>query len=107
MDFEKILQELKKSLISLFSDKFSEFSQESKKDIELFLNDSKDKLERWTSLLAQGKLTVEDFEWLVKSQKDLFQMKALQAVGISKISLGHFKNKVLNTIVSTIKTLIF
>ncbi|MDO6675420.1 hypothetical protein MK851_09990 [Tenacibaculum sp. 1B UA] len=107
MDFEKILQELKKSLISLFSDKFSEFSQESKKDIELFLNDSKDKLERWTSLLAQGKLTAEDFEWLVKSQKDLFQMKALQAAGISKISLGHFKNKVLNTIVSTIKTLIF
>ncbi|GFD95087.1 hypothetical protein KUL156_46990 [Alteromonas sp. KUL156] len=107
MDFEKILQELKKSLISLFNDKFSEFSQESKKDIELFLNDSKDKLERWTSLLAQGKLTVEDFEWLVKSQKDLFQMKALQAAGISKISLGHFKNKVLNTIVSTIKTLIF
>ncbi|WP_437823360.1 hypothetical protein [Tenacibaculum mesophilum] len=107
MDFEKILQELKKSLISLFSEKFGEFSQESKKDIELFLNDSKDKLERWTSLLAQGKLTVEDFEWLVKSQKDLFQMKALQAAGISKISLGHFKNKVLNTIVSTIKTLIF
>lgn len=107
MDFEKILQELKKSLISLFNDKFSEFSQESKKDIELFLNDSKNKLERWTSLLAQGKLTVEDFEWLVKSQKDLFQMKALQAAGISKISLGHFKNKVLNTIVSTIKTLIF
>lgn len=107
MDFEKILQELKKSLVSLFNDKFSEFSQESKKDIELFLNDSKDKLERWTSLLAQGKLTAEDFEWLVKSQKDLFKMKTLQAAGISKISLGHFKNKVLNTIVSTIKTLIF
>ncbi|MEE4001687.1 hypothetical protein V1T75_15180 [Tenacibaculum sp. FZY0031] len=107
MDFDKILQELKKSLLSLFDDTFSEFSQESKKDIERFLNESKDKLERWTSLLAQGKLTVEDFEWLVKSQKDLFQMNALQAAGISKISLGHFKNKVINTIVNTIKTLIF
>ncbi|CAM1349281.1 MULTISPECIES: hypothetical protein [Tenacibaculum] len=107
MDFEKILQELKKSLVSLFSEKFGEFSQESKKDIELFLNESKDKLERWTSLLAQGKLTLEDFEWLVESQKDLFKMKTLQAVGISKISLGHFKNKVVKTIVDTIKVLVF
>lgn len=107
MDFDKILQELKKSLVSLFNDKFNEFSKESKKDIELFLSESKDKLERWTSLLAQGKLTVEDFEWLVESQKDLFKMKTLQAAGISKISLGHFKNKVVKTIVDTIKTLIF
>lgn len=107
MDFDKILQELKKSLVSLFSEKFGEFSKESKKDIELFLSESKDKLERWTSLLAQGKLTVEDFEWLVESQKDLFKMKTLQAAGISKISLGHFKNKVVKTIVDTIKALIF
>ncbi|WP_417785920.1 hypothetical protein [Tenacibaculum sp.] len=107
MDFDKILQELKKSLVSLFNDKFSEFSKESKKDIELFLSESKNKLERWTSLLAQGKLTVEDFEWLVKSQKDLFKMKTLQAAGISKISLGHFKNKVVKTIIDTIKVLVF
>jgi len=107
MDFDKILQELKKSLVSLFNDKFSEFSKESKEDIDRFLNASKEKLERWTSLLAQGKLTVEDFEWLVKSQKDLFKMKTLQAAGISKISLGHFKNKVVKTIIDTIKVLVF
>lgn len=107
MDFEKILQELKKSLTLVFNDKFSEFSKESKKDIELFLNESKDKLERWTSLLKQGKLTLDDFEWLVESQKDLFHLKALQAAGISKISLGHFKNKIVKTIIDTIKILIF
>ncbi|CAM1359837.1 conserved hypothetical protein [Tenacibaculum sediminilitoris] len=106
MDFEKILQELKNTLTSLFNNKYSEFSKESKKDIELFLNESKDKLERWTSLLAQEKLTLDDFEWLVKSQKDLFQLKALQAAGISAISLGHFKNKIINTIIETIKSLV-
>ncbi|TDQ21970.1 hypothetical protein [Tenacibaculum caenipelagi] len=107
MDFEKILQELKKSLITLFNDKFSEFSQESKKDITAFLNESKDKLERWTTLLKQGKLTLDDFEWLMQSQKDLFHLKALQAVGVSKISLGHFKNKIIKTIVNTVKVLVF
>ena len=106
MDFEKILQELKKSLITLFNDKFSEFSQESKKDVTAFLNESKDKLERWTTLLKQGKLTLDDFEWLMQSQKDLFHLKALQTVGVSKISLGHFKNKIIKTIVNTVKVLV-
>jgi len=40
---------------------------------------------------------------LVKSQKDLLFMKALNKAGVSKISLGHFKNKVVKTIIDVIK----
>ena len=76
MDFDQILQELKKSLVDLFNNKYTNFTKESKKDIELFLDDSKDKLERWTILLKNQQLTLDDFEWLVKSQKDLFHLKA-------------------------------
>lgn len=107
MDFEIVLQELKKSLTTLFTSKFKDFPKETKKDIELFLEESKDKLERWTILLQEEKLTLEDFEWLIKSQKDLFHLKALQTAGISKISLGHFKNKIITTIIDTIKVIVF
>ncbi|WP_028888821.1 hypothetical protein [Tenacibaculum ovolyticum] len=107
MDFEKILQELKKSLFDLFKDKYTDFTSESKKDIEYFLNESKEKLQRWTVLLQEEKLTLDDYEWLIKSQKDLFHLKALETAGVSKISLGHFKNKVVKTIIDTIKVLIF
>ncbi|WGH74366.1 hypothetical protein P8625_09595 [Tenacibaculum tangerinum] len=107
MDFEKIFKELRSSLTVLFNDKYNDFSKESKKDIDRFLNASKEKLERWTLLLAEGKLTLQDFEWLVESQKDLFEMKALQAAGISKISLGHFKNNIVSTIINTIQAIIF
>lgn len=106
MDFDKILKELKTTLVTLFNDKY-ELTKESKKDIDAFLKESRDKLERWTILLKEQKLTIEDFEWLVKSQKDLFHLKALQIAGVSKISLGHFKNKIVKTIVDVIKTIIF
>jgi hypothetical protein len=102
MDFKDILKELKSSLLKLFGEKYEDLKAESKKDVDQFLKDSKEKLERWTLLLANQDITIDDYEWLVKSQKDLLLMKALNKAGVSKISLGHFKNKVVKTIVNVV-----
>lgn len=104
MDFDKILQELKSELLALLSDKFTNLSAASKKDVEEFLKQSEEKLKRWTFLLVQGELTQEDFEWLIKSQKDLMLFQALHTAGVSKIQLGHLKNTIVNTIIKTILT---
>ncbi len=107
MNFEKTLNELENSLEILFNQKYKGYTKEAKKDIKEFLAISKEKLKRWTILLKNGNLTLEDFEWLITSQKNLFHLKALQGVGISKISLGHFKNKITETIISFISKAIF
>lgn len=106
MDFEKILKELKSSLVELFGDKWEDLKGESKKDIDQFLEDSKDKLKRWTELLVNGDIDLDDYEWLVKSQKDIMLMQALHSAGVHKISLGHFKNKVIKTIIDVVKTVV-
>lgn len=106
MDFEKVLKELKSSLVDLFGEKWSDLKGESKKDIDQFLNDSKDKLKRWTELLANGDIDLDDYEWLVKSQKDLMLMQALHSAGVNKISLGHFKNNVIKTIINVVKIVV-
>lgn len=106
MDFEALLKEIKSSLRTLFEEKWGGFKDESKKDIDQFLNDSKDKLERWTNLLKNKEIDIEDYEWLVKSQKDLLLMQTLHNAGVHKISLGHFKNKVIQTIINVVKTVI-
>ncbi len=106
MDFEALLKELKTSLLELFGEKWKDLKDESKKDVEQFLKESKEKLERWTTLLANGDITLDDYEWLVKSQKDLLLMKALHKAGVSKISLGHFKNKIIKTILNVVKSVI-
>jgi len=106
MNFEDILKQLKDELTTLFGEKWKDLKNESKKDIDQFLEDSKTKLKRWTSLLASGDIDLEDYEWLIKSQKDLMLMQALYSAGVNKISLGHFKNKVVKTIVSVVKTLV-
>ncbi|WP_456437410.1 hypothetical protein [Psychroserpens sp.] len=106
MDFEALLKELKIGLVQLFGEKWEDLKGESKKDIDQFLNDSKDKLKRWTELLVNGDIDLEDYEWLVKSQKDLMLMQALNSAGVHKISLGHFKNKVIKTVIDVVKIVV-
>ncbi|WP_375587729.1 hypothetical protein [Flagellimonas aurea] len=106
MDFDKIFKELKESLVKLLGNQYAGLKKETKEDIVEFVNGSKVKLERWTLLLANGEISLDDYQWLVESQKDLLTMKALEKAGISKISLGHFKNKVVNTLVDIVKGLV-
>nr|WP_299340116.1 hypothetical protein [Allomuricauda sp.] len=100
MDFEQTLSQLKESLFHILGDEYFEFKEESKKDIEVFINDSKDKLERWTRLLTEGAICMDDYEWLLKSQRDLLVLTELEKAGISKIRLGHLKSKMVKAMVN-------
>ncbi len=106
MDFEEILKQLKESLLQLLAERYDEYKSESKKDINDFLNSSKIKLDRWTKLLVTGIISLEEFEWLLNSQKDILELKTLQKAGISKISLGHMRNSIISTIVNVIRTVV-
>lgn len=102
MDIEKLLKELKAQLLALLEGNFNEFKPELQKEITQFLEQSKDKLTRWTLLLADGSITKDEFEWLIKSQKDLLTLKALQTAGISKIRINNLKNSIIQTIIKTV-----
>jgi len=103
MDFEVLLKELRKNLLIALGDRYSEYNNQSKKDIDAFLNASKVKLKRWTILSSEGQLTESDLEWLVKSQKELLVLEALCQAGVSKIALGHLKNRIIKIVVETVK----
>tara|TARA_B100000508_G_C11421488_1_gene258577 strand:- start:329 stop:655 length:327 start_codon:yes stop_codon:yes gene_type:complete len=99
MDFEKLFKELKEEVTALVKEKFNKENDAIKNDIAIFFDQSKEKLKRWTTLLASGIITKEEYELLLQSQKDLVIMQTLYKAGISKIKLGHFKNKVIKLIV--------
>lgn len=100
MDFKNVFEALKTDILELVKDRFDEEGTQVRKDIEDFLEGSKDKLMRWTSLLDQGALTPAEFELLLKSQKDLLVIQSLQRAGISKIKIGLFKNEAIKIIVN-------
>ena len=106
MNFDVFYKELTTALVSLFGEKWSDLKGESKKDIDHFLKGSKEKIKHWTHLLANGYLDLDDYEWLIKSEKDLMFLQALHSAGVHKISIGHFKNKVIKTIINVVKIVV-
>jgi len=107
MDIKELLKELKNGIIDLVKEKLDVESKEVNKEIRSIVNQSKEKLERWSLLLKNGDLTKDDFLWLVESQRDLLQLQSLKAIGISQIKLGHFKSRVIELIGQTVFKFIF
>jgi len=102
MDIEKLLEELRKNIITVLGDKYKEFKPEVQKDVNHFLENSKEKLLRWSLLLVEKSITEDEFAWLLKSQQDLVTLKALQGAGLSKIKLNNIKNSIFKTVVQTV-----
>jgi len=99
MDFNTLFKDLKDEIVTLAKDKFGNQGTAIVQDLEAYLEHSKVKLKRWTLLFAEGKIDKEELTWLLQSQKDLLALRALNKAGISKISLGHFKNKIIGALI--------
>ncbi|MCY7422236.1 MAG: hypothetical protein LH478_10905 [Chitinophagaceae bacterium] len=102
VDFADLFEHLKDQAVTLASISLEQYENEAKKGALLFLNEIKEKLARWTLLLADHQLTTDDFEWLVNSQKQLMEMHALNQAGLTTIRVEQFKNSVLNMVVDTV-----
>jgi len=66
-----------------------------------FLEESRADLEKWTKQLAQGELSANDFEFLVKGKKDLLEVHVQSQVGLAKITLDKFRVRVIDLLINT------
>ena len=79
-----------------------EYVSEAKKDGQALVNAAKENILRWTALLAEGKLTTEDFEWLMFRQKDIVIMNALKQAGLAQIRIEGFKQGVIGIVIDSV-----
>ncbi|MBS7233634.1 hypothetical protein KHA90_21705 [Flavobacterium psychroterrae] len=106
MNNDQLIEELKSKLKTILTKSYKDIKPELEKDLNTFLETSREKLERWIFLLSTGDITEEELEWLLKSQLDLVALQALQTTGISKIKLNSLKNNILKIIFKIILELI-
>jgi hypothetical protein len=100
-NFDDFWRELKKE-IGLFADaNWKDLKKAALKDGTAFANKAKDDLERWTALLAEGRLTKKDFEFLVTAKKDLAVMETLKQAGLAQARLDRFVNGLIDVVLQT------
>lgn len=96
----EIFSAFKSEVTGFASDNFADIKQEAINDSMEFFNALKSDLSTWTMQLANGEMSKADYEWLLKSQKDLAQMNLLKQKGVSQARVDHLKKNALSFLVS-------
>jgi hypothetical protein len=86
---------------SFIGENWNELMKDAINDAEKFLTGIKDDVQRWISLLAEGKLTSDDLLWLIKGKRDQAELLFLKQKGLTKPDLDKFFEGLLETIIST------
>ncbi len=100
-DFNDFLQDIKSGITTLAETSFNDFKDQAIAAGYEFINKSEDDLKLWTAQLATGEMSTEDFEWLVKSKKDLAELIILKQKGLAKANLDKFTTGLFDMIISS------
>ena len=105
-NFEDVFNDLKQGVAALARETITSYAAQAATEGRQILVKMKDKLKRWSKEYAAGNLNDADLQFLMASEKELMEMKALQQLGIAKIQLDKFKNGMINLVVKAIGSLL-
>ena len=101
LDFDAFFKELKAGMAEIAKKEATDFVSEATSDGDVFLNAVKADLKKWAKQYAEGKLSKENFEFLVKGKKDLAKMEALTQAGLAAIRVDRIRMAMIDLIITT------
>jgi len=99
-EFDDFLGIIQDELPNLGKELLGDLKDQGILDAKKFLEDTKDDLKRWSQLLAKGQLNQDEFNFLVRSQKDLFDLHSLKQAGLALITAQKFRDGVVDLVAS-------
>jgi hypothetical protein len=102
MNFEAFLKTLKDDLREIAREYGESYAEEIIGTGTAFAQQKRDDLIRRSEQLRNGELSPEDFKWLLESDQDLIEMKALEQKGLSAVQLHRIRNAILSTLATSI-----
>lgn len=101
-DIKLLFKTISDDVLSLAQSSTKEYLKQAKKDGQNLIDSTKQNVITWADLVAEGKLSTEDFEWLMFRQKDLVVMSALKEAGLAQIRIEAFKQGVIGIIIDNV-----
>ncbi|MBN1479642.1 hypothetical protein JXA70_05170 [candidate division KSB1 bacterium] len=99
--FDEFFDLLKKYLVDEAKKSWDDAFDAVKNFGEAFFHTIKDDLDKWTQALAEGKLTQEELDFLIKSKKELMKLQLLTEAGLTKARIEKLQNTIINVTVKT------
>ena len=99
--FDEFIKVFLEGASELAKETFGDFEAQAKEDAKAFIEKAETDLKRWTKLLAERKITEQDFSDLVQSKRALAEIHALGLLGISLTKLERFRSGLINLVIDT------
>lgn len=105
-DIDAFWNVLRSELADIAADLGEDIGEEFIADGKAFLEATKQDLLRWLNLLEEGKITPDEFTFLVQGRKDLARMEMLKQVGLAQARIDMLKRALVGAVVgSAVRTL--
>ncbi len=99
---DAILESIETQSKALAEELIGQFSKQALADTKDFLERSRDDIERWTGELLRDEIDEDDLASLVRSEKDVAEMRALKQAGLAQVTVDTFTKGVLDIAISAI-----
>ncbi len=101
VDFNNFLSDVKKEIASLIESSLNEFRSQVIAAGDEFIEDSKDDIKVWTEQLADGQLSKDDFEWLMRSKETTTKLIILKHIGLTKAQVDKLTTGIIDVVIKT------
>ena len=99
--FDDFLSTVVSGAKGLAQQTLTDFVTQAQNDTKDFLLQSRQQLNDWTTQLAKGQMTKEEFADLALGLKDLAVMAALTEAGIAAARVQRFRDAVIKLVIDT------
>lgn len=105
-DFETFFKGIETEVISLAKNTLNDSFKEAKTDGLAALNSVKANVKKWSVQVANKEMTLDEFKFVMQTQKEEMEMAALKEAGLKEIELDKFKNGIVGIVVNKISGLV-
>lgn len=98
-DFDRFIKIVKTDLGTVAENLGRGYAKEMVEEGTDFAKRFQDRLERRIALLATGELTKEEFEWLMKSEKNLVELKSIEKKGLAVVQLNEIRGAIIDSLI--------
>ena len=106
VNIEEIVAETTRQIENLALATASKYKEQAIEAGKKILADMKNDLARWSNMLANGALTILEFEALARSYKTEIAMSGLYQAGLAQIRAYELGVSILNTIIDVVLKLV-
>ncbi len=99
VDFDRFLKIVKTDLGIVAENLGLEYAKEVVEEGTDFARRFQDRLERRITQLTTGELSKDEFEWLMKSEKNLLELKSIEKKGLAVVQLNEIRGAIIDTLI--------